>query len=414
MKKTQFALPEEMVRPAYDGGSIANIPATAAALFDVPFDGLPAMYAPLWQPIAGGVENVVVVLLDAMGWHLVNREREHFEPLLGMSAITGQLTSVFPSTTVNALSSVWTGVAPATHGLVGLRLFFPDQAVLGQMLSLGPSFHKVPNALVGSGVEPETFLQVTGMAQQLAAAGVDCYAIKGHSIVNSALSRMHGRGLRGNLGAVTPSDMFTQVADLLESNKGRRNFVNAYWPSVDSLSHVTGPWSRNTAAEVRSLLYQFETFLLKGMSAEVRKKTAVFLVADHGQIGAPIDQNVYVREHPALQEMLLMRSAGEPRVAYLYARQGRTQDVISYINAEMGDLALAVSAETVIQSGLLGPEAPSDMTRRRLGDVVVIMRDRALYLNPEEEDKALNLFLGRHGGLSEAEMRVPWLGFRLD
>jgi predicted AlkP superfamily pyrophosphatase or phosphodiesterase len=48
------------------------------------------------------------------------------------TAVSHQLTSIFPSTTVAALSSFWTGAAPAQHGMMGLNIFFPQMAAAGR------------------------------------------------------------------------------------------------------------------------------------------------------------------------------------------------------------------------------------------------------------------------------------------
>ena len=50
--------PDEFLPPDYSGGSIANVPATVAALLDVPFVGLPPLRNELWQSLAG-VKRVV-------------------------------------------------------------------------------------------------------------------------------------------------------------------------------------------------------------------------------------------------------------------------------------------------------------------------------------------------------------------
>jgi hypothetical protein len=48
-----------------------------------------------------------------------------------------------------------------------------------------------------------------------------------------------------------------------------------------------------------------------------------------------------------------------------------------------------------------------------MGDVVVIMRENYLLVNPDEAHK-VNLLQGRHGGLSAEEMETPWLALKLD
>ena len=119
-------LPDEFIFPDYRSGSVANIPATVAALFDAPFEGLPEIKPSLWEPLKGDVRRVVVILLDALGLNLFDQYQDAFEWYVERAATVGRITSVFPSTTVAALSSLWTGVVPIKHGLVGLRLFFPE------------------------------------------------------------------------------------------------------------------------------------------------------------------------------------------------------------------------------------------------------------------------------------------------
>jgi hypothetical protein len=405
-------LPTEFLRPDYDGGSIANVPATVAALLDVPFVGLPPLRDELWQPLAG-VKRVVVLLVDAWGWNLLDQERDNLAGLLGRTAVSTSITSIFPSTTVAALSSVWTGTAPARHGLVGLRLFMPDYAVMTQMLHFTPTFGKYPDALIDAGLEPESFLAVPGFAEQLTAAGVSSYAFKGRGIVNSALSKMHDRGVTADYGVSSLADMFVQVRQLLEGKAGQRLFVNAYWPVVDTLSHIYG-WDREpVAAELRAILLLLETELLNKLSPAARRDTAVFIMADHGQVITPKEQRIYLDEHPRLQEMLLMRPAGEPRTAYLYAKHGRQADIVRYINEELGHAMVAIPAEKALAAELLGPLPHAAQTAGRVGDVIVTMRQGYVLLTPPEREKA-DKMQGRHGGMTEAEMRVPWLGFRLD
>ena len=408
----QLDLPDEFLLPDYSGGSVANVPATVAALLDVPFVGLPPLRDELWQSLAG-VKRVVVLLVDAWGWNLLEQERGNLAGLLGRTAVSSTITSIFPSTTVAALSSMWTGTAPAQHGLVGFRLFMPDYAVLTQMIHFTPTFGIYPDALIEAGLDPETFLAVPGFAEQLTAAGVSSYAFKGREIVNSALSKMHDRGVTADYGASSLADMFVQIRQLLEAKAGERLFVNAYWPVVDTLSHIYGWNQEPVAAELRAIMMLLEAELFNKLSLAARRDTAVFLMADHGQIVTPKEQRVFLDEHPRLQEMLLMRPAGEPRTAYLYAKHGRQADILQYINEELNHAMVALPAETALTAGLLGPLPHAAQTAERVGDVIATMRQGYVLLTPPEREKA-NKMQGRHGGMTEAEMRVPWLGFRLD
>jgi len=405
-------LPDEFTGPAYEGNSIGNVPATVARLLDVPFAGLPPLRPELWQPL-GDVRRVVVLIVDSLGWNLLEAVQPYLDPVLRQAAVIDRLTSVFPSTTVAALSSLWTGLAPAQHGLVGLSLFFPEYAVAAQMLHFSPIFRAYPDALVEAGLEPETFLHGPGMAEQLAAAGVPTHAFKGKEIIDSVLSKMHDRGVAGAHGVATAADMFVQMRLLLEKTAGAPLYLCAYWPAIDSLSHTYGWQHPSVVAELRAVFSQLQVELLQPLSAAARQDTAFIIVADHGQVVSPPDEIIQLEEHPSLQHLLLMRPTGEPRVAYLHARQGEQQNVIDYVNERLGHAMLAISAGDALAAGLFGPPPHAPATRLRLGDVVAITRRGHLLLTAKEKEKAGKM-VGRHGGMTGAEMQVPWLGFRLD
>ncbi len=414
MNDKMFAnLPDEFVWPDYEGGSIANIPGTVAGLLGAPFAGLPPLPERLWRPLAAGVKRVVVLVVDAWGWNLLAQERERLDGLWQRTAVQGQLTSIFPSTTVAALSSLWTGVAPAQHSMVGLRLFMPDYAVITQMLSFTPTFGKYPDALIDAGLDPETFLAVPGFAEQLTAVGIGVHAFKGRGIVNSALSQMHDRGVTADHGVSSLAELFVQMRHLLEAKAGERLYVNAYWPMVDTLSHIYG-WNHDVvASELRAILWLLEVEFMSKLSAAARQGTAVFITADHGQVITPPEQRVHLDDHPKLKQMLLMRPAGEPRTAYLYAKHGRQADILQYIEAELSHAMTAFPADEALAAGLLGPTPHALQTADRVGDVIVTMRQGAVLLTTNEREKA-DKMQGRHGGMTRAEMQVPWLGFRLD
>ena len=116
---------ENLVYPDYGfqkeaGKTIANIGPTIAKLFDVPFQGLPPVNQHFIDELrnAGPIDRVVLIILDAMGANLMD-DHPQVQALADRATAKETITSVFPSTTVNALSSIWTGHSPGQHGLVG-------------------------------------------------------------------------------------------------------------------------------------------------------------------------------------------------------------------------------------------------------------------------------------------------------
>ena len=405
-------VPTEFTLPDYAGGSIANVPSTIAQMLGATLTGLPALPEDMWQSL-GRVKRVVLLTLDGFGWNQFQARQELVTAVSHKATITKQLTSIFPSTTVAALSSLWTGSAPAQHGLVGLRLFFPEYAVSAGMLDFSPLFIRAQDALVDAGLDPKTFLQQPGVGEQLAAAGIPTFAFKGYEIVDSVLSQMHGRGVKESFGVITFADMMVQMRELLHKRAGEPLFINAYWPTIDSLSHYHTWQGTAVTAEVRAIFYQLQTEFLDALTDAARQDTAFFIVADHGQELTPLSQQIFLSDHPELEKMLFMRPTGEPRVVYLYTKHGCHEAAIDYINTKLGHAMTAVASQDALAAGLFGPEPFATNVADRFGDVVAIMRGGYTLFSEAERPKAHRM-IGRHGGMTHAEMQVPWLGMRLD
>lgn len=407
----EFLLPQYTT--AVGGTTIANVPATLAQWFDVDFAGLPPLPESHWHTAVGGrsARRVVLITLDALGQNLIEHTPELFAPWLDTAVVNETITSVFPSTTVNALSCLWTGVAPADHGLIGLNLYFPQFGTVGQMLAMSPALVRVPNALLEAegGLSTETFLPVPSVGEQLARAGIPTYAYRPYEIKDSVLSQMHGRGVEKNSGVFSLADMLQHIRHKLETSTPERFFISAYWPVIDTLSHVYGPFSPHVTAELRAIVHQIQTLLLDPLSAEAWRDTIICLVADHGQSNMP--HHLFVDSDPDLQRLLLIENSGEPRTPYLYARQGQKEALHTYLRTHFEAQMIPLTAEEIVTHGLLGPQPPAPEIAQRLGDVVPLMH-AGWGLIPTLAREKIKRFVGMHGGLTPDEMRVPWLVWR--
>ena len=98
--------------PDYEGACVANV---VPALLE------PGPEAPAWMPpVAAAADQVVLLLIDGMGWEQL-RARHHVAPTL--AAMQGSFVhTVAPSTTAAALTSIATGTPPGVHGVVGYRV----------------------------------------------------------------------------------------------------------------------------------------------------------------------------------------------------------------------------------------------------------------------------------------------------
>lgn len=396
------------------GTTIANIGPTIAKLLDRPFDGLPPLPDACYHPLleAGPVERVVVILLDAMGQNLID-DHPQIQEMGKRAAVKETITSVFPSTTVNALSSIWTGHTPGQHGLVGLRLLDPDLNAVNMMINLHPLYLRQQDAMVQAGFVPETYLAAPGIAEQYAAAGVPTIDLKGREIVDSALSRMHGRGVEEKFGVISFPEMIWQIKNQLEQRSGPLVTI-AYWPNIDSLSHRYGPDHPAVKRELLSCWQEIQQTLLDDLAPAARKNTVVLLAADHGQIRLTPDKHIRLTDYPDIYRRLILNGAGGNRIPYWYIQQGEADRVGELVREQMGDRVVAMTRQEMIDSGWYGKPPFMDMFEKRLGDLNLLMADGLLMIDPSDDNVARFVRGGSHGALSPDEMLVPFWGFRLD
>jgi predicted AlkP superfamily pyrophosphatase or phosphodiesterase len=99
----------EIVRPDYERACITNV----VRALQTGADWVPACVR--------GARAVVLVVLDGLGWVPMGLHTDILPTLSAMDG--GAITSVVPSTTPTALTSISTGVPPAEHGVMAYRVY---------------------------------------------------------------------------------------------------------------------------------------------------------------------------------------------------------------------------------------------------------------------------------------------------
>lgn len=410
----QFALPgfertPGYVYPRYDGRSILNIPNSIAGWLGAPGFGAPPLAEDLRAPLGPRWKRVVFLLVDALAFHRLQAwiEEPQFAPLaaLRQNGVFAPLTSISPSTTCAALTSFWTGVPAAQHGTVGYELWLREYGMVANMILHAPfSFERQVGSLQFAGFDAASALGLPTLGTHLAAAGVNAYAFQHISIINSGLSNMFFADVRRN-GYMTPIDLWTSLHDHVEAHAAEQAFYWAYWGDVDSFSHKFGPDHARIKAEFAAFVAALESRFLKPLSPELRKDTLFVLAADHGQVHTEKDPHYDLRNHPNLLRRLHMHPTGENRLAFLYVRPGQIEAVREYIERTWPQQFVVLESAYAAEQGLFGPGPQSPHLADRMGDLTVIARGPAFWWWGAKE----NPLIGRHGGLMEQEMVVPFL-----
>ncbi len=403
------------VFPRYDGLSIANIPTTVARILgeDLP-NCLPTLQSNIWRDWGTEIRRVVLVIIDALGYLQLERAIAA-EQSLSLNHLMNRsqfipLTSVFPSTTVAALTSLWTGRAPAEHAMLAYEVYLREFGVIANMVALKPVLSKKNEELVDWGLDLEKFLPVSGLPEMFKNRGIEPRALLPYAIIKSGLSSITMRGIEKIDGYVSQADMWVQTRHILETSTAERMFLCVYRSAIDAIGHRYGPSNAEWTAELRHTFFGLEEELLNRLSPEVRRETLLLITSDHGMMSIQPKNVEYIMEHPALYDNLTLPMSGEGRVPFLYVRDGQRDLVKNYINEELGHKYIALDAAQLLKSGIFGHEPWSAETPHRAGDVIVLTQPNMAMSQREKSFK----MLGRHGGLSPEEMLCPLIATRLD
>jgi predicted AlkP superfamily pyrophosphatase or phosphodiesterase len=402
------------IYPNYAGQSILNIPSSICRLLGAPELGAPALIPEILSPLEGDTRCVILVLLDALALHRMQRWMNdgNASPWqrLAEKGVLAPLTSITPSTTSAALTSLWTGRSAAEHGIVGYEMWLKEYGLVANTIFHAPmSFKNDAGSLAKAGFTPQAFMPLPTLGAHLAAHGVQTYALQHYSIIDSGLSQMYFKEVTTR-AFITAADLFINLRELVEKDPQAPRFIWVYWPDVDTLSHYYGPDDERTAAEFASFGAALEGLFLERLSPQARQGTVLALVADHGQIATQPDPYYELRNHPGLTRRLHILPTGENRLAYLFIRPGQTEAVREYIERTWPNQFSLINPPFAVQVGLYGTGQHHPGLSDRLGDLLVVGRDHAYLWWANKE----NNMRGRHGGLHPEEMLVPFLAARLE
>lgn len=360
---------DKPVLPDYSGGCICNL---VPALLDGAHEPGP------WLPTAAlEADQVVLLVLDGLGWDQL-QDRLALAPTLA-SMRGGPITSVSPSTTATALTSIATGLTPGEHGVVGYRVAVDHEVlnILRWTTPLGDARKRI---------DPREFQPHAAFLSQR-----PCIVTKAE-FATSGFSGAHLADVRHRGYRVTS----TFLVELERALKAGEPFVYAYYDGIDKVSHEYG-LADHYDAELR-----YVDRLVADVMGLMPPGTALVITADHGQVD--VGPNTIVLNPDVLSHVSFQ--SGEGRFRWLHARPGRAGALAEAAEACHADTGWVRTREQTVEEGWWGPTV-TEAASQRLGDVALVAREPVSYV--DDADTGPYELIGRHGSLTAAEMYVPLL-----
>jgi hypothetical protein len=356
--------------------SLSDLLPSAAAVL-----GVPGFSDTIGLPSA---RRVCVLLIDGLGWNLLNRFAEH-APFLMSLARRPPGTAGFPSTTATSVTSICTGLPPGLHGILGYRVRVPQTGELMNSLTWDVD------------VDPLQWQPHPTVFERVAVHGTTVFQVAPGSFQHSGLTRAASRGAR-YVPAETAGDLVAGVAR--SAGQHSEALIYSYFGDLDRTGHLRGCGS----AAWRHQLTIIDR-LVERLVEVLAEDTVLVVTGDHGMVDTPTGARVDIDAEPALRQGVAL-VGGEPRMRYVYAEPGAEGEVLEAWRSVLGERAWVVPRSDAVAAGWFGPVREAVLGR--IGDVICAARGDTSVVRSIAEPEALSM-VGHHGSLTADEQLVPFL-----
>jgi hypothetical protein len=401
--------------PSYQGRSLGNLASSVWAALAPSREGEAPPLPPLaatFDPFHGRRPEgpVVVLLLDGLGWLALLASADRFPdgPAAGWVRQGRPITSVFPTTTTVALTSLSTGAAPAQHGVLGHRVYLPHFGTVVELLRMSPLGVGPAESLVGPQWSPSMLSAVPSIYRR----GLPTVALSRDRFEGTGFTRLIYDGATYAPYA-TGSDLALSLAEILTRPEPPPLIV-AYRDDLDVVQHQRGTRPELVDLEldrVDSLL----SFVARHLEPELARCTRVVVTGDHGQVPMEASAQLVVDRDPTLLAHLSRPPSGDRRAAFFAARPGHLALLREGLEARLPLGGHLIEMPVAVEAGLFGPPPFHPEITERLGDLLFLSPSPGgvSYTVPGARTRPHRM-IAAHGGLEPPELLIPLVSGMLD
>ena len=364
--------------------SIVNIAATLADFLGHP-TGNPIL-PNLAEKLKTDYKNIVYIVIDAMGLRILEKNlpadsffRQHQ---------IDTVTSVFPSTTAAATTSLISALTPAEHGWFAWSVDFN-----GTVFELFRNRDYYTHEILATDDFAKTHLPYQKFFDNVTREWeiYSCLPDK----ISSKIHTPHETEFH------TLGQMFRCLHQICQ--KPGQKFIYNYYSDLDATIHAYG----TTAWRSRHLLRKIEH---KVQRLDKRHPDTLFVItADHCQ--SDVNGFAYICDDTALQDCLAHPVSLDPRGICFKLKPGKDAAFQTAFQKYLPDFALYPTKD-LIQHGVFGTFKLHPEYQKYLGDYIAIGKDtnKMMVFNSGDQyqnSKRKRLYRGMHTGLTPDEMYVP-------
>lgn len=324
-------------------------------------------------------KNIVLLIYDGMGMNILSENLS--EQSFLRRHLVGHISSVFPTTTAAATTTLRSGLHPAEHGWTGWDVYIqPVDAIITAFYGQ----KKGEDIPFSTEHVTEKYLGYRSLVQQINEdTAYDAYAL-----FPFGDDAYHGL-----------EDFNGRITDLCRLDG--KKFIHAYYNNPDSMLHDYGtkdPAIKHMMQEIDQSTQELVAQL---------DDTLVICLADHGHLD--VEKIVLMRDYPDIAALLSRDDiAGDGRSAVFWVDEKNKpqfeQKFAEYFNCDF----LLMPKTQIIETGLFGRGKAHPNFEASIGDYIAIGIGNK-YMEFHDDPKTMK---SHHAGITKAEMFVPLILFR--
>ena len=288
------AIDSNFIYPQYNKNCISNIPNIVLQLLNVKNGNFHSPIEDKTKKIDLGKTNKVVLLVvDGFGFNkfLKHYKTNQFLTNLANEGEVSPLTSVYPSQTTNALTTLNTGLTPQEHGLFEYFIYLKEVGIVNA-LRFERIGSKSRSKLLEEGYDPSIMFKGENIQQKMNKEGIQTFTHMHLSNASNVCTKLVFEGST-IVPSLKTSDAIVKLRKNIEKNKGSAYFF-VHLETLDTISHEYGPQSEEYNAELQSISYLLQKELVEKINPESAKETLILMTADHGAVNVDPEKTTYL------------------------------------------------------------------------------------------------------------------------
>lgn len=317
-------------------------------------------------------ENIILILCDGLGYNYLNNNFN--KDLFMIKNQIKSLSSVFPTTTVAATTSVLTGLYPNQHCWLGWDNYISE-------------IDKVITMFLNKEKDTDNYLKVPDYCKKIFPYKTILDYINESDIAKSFFVSPYADIKYNNF-----EDMCNKIKSICD--KSGKKFIYAYYENPDALMHKYGLNSQEVDENI--LMIDNEVEKLNNML----KESVVMIIADHGLTN---NKYIYIEDDKELFDCLAHTTSIDSRAAMMFLKKDMKEKFLSIFEKKYGNDFILISRKDIIENKLFGIGNNHEKFESCLGDYIAISISNVSLKYKRIGHK----LLANHSGLTSDEVDVP-------